>query len=364
MGENQLMQIFPNLQKEEDSKMGVMTVNGVIRKEELGITSPHEHALIDISNQYPGDRTPGSLGWDGKVAKEHYDLLMADPYALRDNLILDDKEMAVAEVDIFAKAGGGTFVDVTLGHIGRDVEFLKRLSDKTGLHVVAATGFYTADAHPERVANMTVEELAEEMIKELTEGIDGTDIKAGIIGEIGTSMELHEDEIKVLKASALAHIKTGAPVMVHLCPWVKHGMQVVDILEEHGVSPESICLCHTDVLLDVEDMRNLLERGVYLEFDNFGKEFTQGSAYGRFPSDEERMEVFYQLIDAGYMNQLLVACDVCLKNLLTVHGGPGYGHMLLKIQDMIREKCPNAEEILRAVLVDNPARYLNNLRLG
>ena len=343
--------------------MGVMTVKGVISKEKLGITVPHEHALIDISNQYPGDRTPGSLGWDGKVSKQHYDLLMADPYALRDNLMLDDQEMAVSEVDIFAKAGGQSFVDVTLGHIGRDIHFLKQLSDETGLHVVAATGFYTADAHPERVAAMTIEELADEMIAELTKGIDGTDIKAGIIGEIGTSMEIHEDEIKVLKASALAHRKTGAPVMVHLCPWVKNGMQVIDILESHGVEPKHICLCHTDVLLDIEDMRNLLKRGVYLEFDNFGKEFTQGSAYGRFPSDEERMEVFYQLIDEGYMKQLLVACDVCLKNLLVAHGGPGYGHILLKIRDMIREKCPNAEDILRVVLVDNPAQYLDNFQL-
>lgn len=343
--------------------MGVMTVKGVIPKEELGVTVPHEHALIDISNQYPGDKTPGSLGWDGKVSKEHYDLLMADPYALRDNLMLNDEELAVSEVDMFAKAGGRTFVDVTLGHIGRDEEFLKRLSDETGLHVVAATGFYTADAHPGRVASMTVEELADEMVAELTEGIDGTGIKAGIIGEIGTSMEIHEDEIKVLKAAALAHVKTGAPVMVHLCPWVKNGMQVIDILEIHGVSPAHICLCHTDVLLDIEDMKNLLKRGIYLEFDNFGKEFTQGSAYGRFPSDEERMEVFYKLIEAGYMNQILVACDVCLKNLLVAHGGPGYGHFLLKIVDMIREKYTNAEEILKAVLMDNPARYLDNPQL-
>lgn len=344
--------------------MGVMTVNGVISKEKLGITVPHEHALIDISNQYPGDRTPGSLGWDGKVSKEHYELLMADPYALRDNLVLDDRELAIAEVDIFAKAGGQSFVDVTPCGIGRDVRFLKRLSDRTGLNVVAACGFYTADAHPERVATMTVEELADEMVVELTEGIDGTDIKAGIIGEIGTSMEMHENEIKVLKAAALAHEKTGAPVMVHLCPWVKHGMQVIDILEGHGVDSQHICLCHTDVLLDIQDMRNLLNRGVYLEFDNFGKEFTQGSAYGRFPSDEERMEVFYQLVDEGYMNQILVACDICLKNLLAAHEGPGYGHILLKIQDMIREKYPNAEEILQAVLVDNSARYLDNPKIS
>lgn len=254
-------------------------------------------------------------------------------------------------------------MDVTLGHIGRDVEFLKRLSDATGMHVVAATGFYTADAHPERVATMTIEELADEMIRELTIGIGETDIKAGIIGEIGTSMEISDDEIKVLKASALAHIKTGAPVMVHLCPWVKNGMRVIDILEKNGVRPAHICVCHTDVLLDVEDMKNILNRGVYLEFDNFGKEFTQGSAYGRFPSDEERMEVFYKLVDAGFLNQILVACDVCLKNLLVAHGGPGYGHFLLKIVDMIREKCANAEEIIQAVLVDNPARYLDNSKL-
>lgn len=343
--------------------MGVMTVKGVIRKEDLGITTPHEHALIDISNQYPGECAPGTLGWDGKVSKEHYDLLMADPYALRDNLILADEDLAVAEVDIFAKAGGGSFVDVTPCGIGRDVEFLKRLSDKTGLHVVAACGFYTADAHPERVASMTIEELADEMVAELTVGIDGTDIKAGIIGELGTSMEIHEDEIKVLEAAALAHQKTGAPVMVHLCPWVKQGLRVIDILESHGVSPEHICICHTDVLLDTEDMKQILDRGVYLEFDNFGKEFTQGSAYGRFPSDEERMEVFYELIEAGYMNQILVSCDICLKNLLAVHGGPGYGHILLKIREEINKKCANAEEILQTVLVDNPARYLDNPQL-
>lgn len=343
--------------------MGIMTVKGVIPKEALGVTTPHEHALIDIRNQYPGECTPGSLGYDGKVAREHYDLLMSDPYALRDNLVLDNREMAVEEVSAFAKAGGNSFVDVTLGSIGRDVNFLKNLSDKTGLNVVAACGYYTADAHPARVAAMSSEELAEEMISELTQGIDGTDIKAGIIGEIGTSHELHDDEIKALKASAIAHVKTGAPVMVHLCPWVQHGMRVVDILTQGGVSPEHICLCHTDVLLNLQDMRNLLDRGVYLEFDNFGKEFTTGSAYGRFPSDEERMEVLYKLIEEGYIKQLLLSCDVCLKNLLTAFDGPGYGHILTKISDMVRSKYPDAEDILRILLADNPARYLDNPKL-
>lgn len=343
--------------------MGVMTVNGVISKEVLGVTTPHEHALIDIRNQYPGDTTPGSLGYDGKVAKEYYDLLMSDPYALRDNLVLEEHETAIAEVGAFAKAGGQTFVDVTLQSIGRDIHFLKKLGAETGLNVVAACGYYTADAHPAWVASKTAEELAEEMVEELTKGIDGTNMKAGIIGEIGTSQTLHPDEIKALEASAMAHVKTGAPVMVHLCPWVQHGRKVVDILTAGGVAPEKICLCHTDILLDEKDMHALLDRGVYLEFDNFGKEFTSGSAYGRFPSDEERMEVLYKLIEEGYIRQILLSCDVCLKNLLTVFDGPGYGHVLTDIAAMIREKYPNAEEILKILLVENPAAYLDNPKL-
>ena len=340
--------------------MGVMTVNGIVDKAALGIVSPHEHALIDISNQYPGDRTPGSLGMDGKVCREYRDMLLADPYALRDNLMLDDPETAVSEVGAFAEAGGRTFVDVTLPGIGRDVRFLKRLADRTGLNVVAACGYYTADAHPAEVAGMSAEELADVMTAELTTGIDGTSIRAGIIGEIGTSQTLFDAEIKVLRAAAMAHCRTGAPVIVHLNPWAQHGVRVIDILEAGGVAPEHICLCHMDILLDLADMRRVLDRGAFLEFDNFGKEFTSGSSYGRFPSDAERMEVLYRLVDAGYLPQLLVACDVCLKNLLTVHGGPGYGHILLDIVKMIRAQRADAGPLLAALLTDNPARYLDN----
>ena len=340
--------------------MGIMTVNGVIAKTELGITSPHEHALIDISNQYPGDRTPGSLGWDGKVSREHYDRLMADPYALRDNLMLDDEETAISEVAKFAAAGGKSFVDVTTPCIGRNVVFLKRLAERTNLNIVAACGFYTADAHPARLAKLSMEEIADELTEELMTGIDGTGIRAGIIGEIGTSQKLYDEEVKVLRAAAAAHRRTGAPVMVHLNPWARHALRVIDILEGCGVSPDRVCLCHLDVLLDADDMRRVLDRGAYLEFDNFGKEFTSGSAYGRFPSDGERMEVLYRLLDAGYAEKLLLACDVCLKNLLTIHGGPGYAHVVTDIAQMIRKDRPDAEKLIQLLLVENPARYLDN----
>ena len=343
--------------------MGIMTVNGVIGKAALGVTTPHEHALIDISNQYPGERSPKNPGWVEKVSRKHYDLLMRDPYALCDNLRLDDRETAIAEVARFAEAGGKTFVDVTTPCIGRDVKFLKRLADETKLNVVAACGFYTADAHQKRVAAMSAEAIADEFVRELVEGIDGTGIRAGIIGEIGTSQTLYDEEIKVLRAAAMAHRRTGAPVMVHLNPWAKHALEVIDILEAGGVAPERICLCHLDVLLDVDDMRAVLKRGVYVEFDNFGKEFTSGSAYGRFPSDAERLEVLYRLVDEVSIANLLASCDVCLKNLLTIHGGPGYAHVIGKMAGVIRERRSDAEALLEALLVANPARYLDNPQL-
>ena len=110
-------------------------------------------------------------------------------------------------------------------------------------------------------------------------------------------------------------------------------------------------------------MKKIMDRGVYLEFDNFGKEYPIPCAYGRFPTDAERMEVFYELIDAGYANNILVSCDICLKKLLVTHEGPGYAHFVTKIADMIREKYENAEEILETVLVKNPAKYLDNPKL-
>ncbi len=340
--------------------MGIMTVNGVIAKESLGIVTPHEHALIDISNQYPGDKTPGSVGYSAKVSPDYYTALMADPYALRDNLILDDHHTATHEVSLFAKSGGKTFVDVTPAGIGRDVNFLKNLSQSTGLNVVAACGFYTYDAHPARLGAMTIEQIADEMIKELTDGIDGTDIKAGIIGEIGTSTEINSEEIKVLKSSAIAHTKTGAPVMVHLSPWAKHGTYVAELLINEGVRADKICLCHTDILLDTDYMKKLMDMGVWIEFDNFGKEFTQGSSYGRFPSDTERVEVLCKLIDDGYAKRLLFSCDICLKNLLKIHGGPGYSYVLDTVADLLRARYKNADEILNTILVHNPAMYLDN----
>ena len=340
-----------------------MTINGVINRSELGITSPHEHALIDIRNQYTGCTDPSSHGWRDKVTSENLDELLVNPYSMRDNLILDDKVMSISEISLAVGAGLRTFVDVTPSGIGRDPLFLRRLSQRTDLNVVMGCGFYTVDTHPPHVRAFSEEVLAAEMICDLTKGIDGTEICAGVIGELGTSEIIHEDEKKVLRAAALAHHATGAPLMIHLCPWGKNGLDVLDIMESVGVEPSRVCMCHTDVPLDLPYMREILRRGTFLEFDNFGKQFHINVPYGKFPSDEERLSSFYQLVDIGYADQILLSCDICLKVLYRRFGGKGYSHILGDIADRIRSQRQDADKLLHKILINNPMQYLDNLKL-
>ena len=343
--------------------MGVMTVKGVIPQTALGITSPHEHAFIDIRNQFAGSKIIGSVDWDGKVNREALTRLMYNPYCMRDNLILDDEAMCIAEMRHATENGLNTFVDATPANLGRDPAVLKRLSEHMGLNIVMGCGYYTFDMHPDFVETLDASALADGLIAELCDGIGETGVRPGIIGELGTSQVIHPHEEKVLLAAATAYHATGTPIMVHLYPWNNNGFKVLEILEKNGVPPERICLCHTDVMLDLPYILELLRRGAYVEFDNFGKEFTSNPAYGVFPTDDERLGVFYQLIDAGYLEKLLVSCDVCLKVLYIAYGGGGYAHVLTKIARKINEQRGDAARILNKVLVENPARYLNNLKL-
>ena len=112
-----------------------------------------------------------------------------DPYAVKDNLVLDDICLAEEELKRFKRAGGNTIVDATLSGIGRDPEALGSISHGTGLNIVMGCGYYTADNHPPTLATKSAADIRDEMIDDLREGVEGTRIRAGVIGEIGTSAE-------------------------------------------------------------------------------------------------------------------------------------------------------------------------------
>ena len=222
------------------------------------------------------------------------------------------------------------------------------------------TGFYVGETHPKELDNMTEEEIGDLMVHELEVGANG--ICAGYIGEIGISEIFDDKERRVLRAAAIAHKKTGAAINVHINPWTTNGLEAADILLNAGVNPERICISHIDVENREDYIFGLLKKGVYVEFDNFGKEYyirreVRNSGYGNFVHDTDRVTLLKKLIDKGYLNQILLTCDLCLKNLLHCYGGWGYDHVLTNIVPMMEDEGITDEQI-KTMLIKNPADWL------
>ena len=343
--------------------MKVKSVCGELSREQLGTVTPHEHVMLDLTAFYqalpvPGIEDPATQ----KVEMWNLGILSRDCYALKDNLLLMDEEVQAEELARFRDAGGDTVVDATLPGIGRDPEALRRISEKTGLNIIMGTGFYVGETHPKELATMTDREVADIMVKELTEGVDGTDICAGYIGEIGISEIFDEKERRVLRAAALAQKATGVAINVHINPWTVGGLEAADILLDAGVAPDRICISHIDVENREDYVLGLLQKGVYVEFDNFGKEYyirreVRNSGYGLFVTDVQRVTFLKKLIDLGYLNRVLLSCDLCLKQLLHTYGGWGYDHVLKNIVPMMEDEGITAQQI-HTLLVENPANWL------
>lgn len=343
--------------------MKVKSVCGELERADLGTVTTHEHVLLDLTAFYqelpvPGIEDPATQ----KVEMWNLGILSRDCYALKDNLLLVDEEEQAEELARFRDAGGDTVVDASLPGIGRDPEALRRISEKTGLNIIMGTGFYVGETHPKELASMSDREVADLMVKELTEGVGDTGICAGYIGEIGISEIFDDKERKVLRAAALAQMDTGVAINVHINPWTTNGLEAADILLNAGVAPDRICISH----IDVEDREDyvwaLLKKGVYVEFDNFGKEYyirreVRNSGYGCFVHDTDRVTFLKKMIDDGYLHQVLLSCDLCLKNLMHKYGGWGYDHVLTNIVPMMEDEGITTEEI-RTLLVENPANWL------
>lgn len=343
----------------------VTTVCEPVSGETLGFVLPHEHLLIDLRNQFtpPSDPTEERRSRE-PVRAEDRALLLCNPYALSDNLLLDDLKLALSELQPVVDAGVRTIVDCTCVGIGRKPSELRALARQTGLHVIAGCGYYTADTHGPDIAGSSETALAEAMLRDLREGMDGTDIRAGVIGELGTSKIIDSGERKVLRAAALAWSEYPVGITIHAYPWRGCGVEAALILLRSGVAPERIVICHPDVEPDETQIRELLRLGVFVEFDNFGKEFTPpvGSGFGggRFITDAERISLFLRLLDAGAEKQLLLSNDVCLKCLLSAHGGGGYVHVMEHILPRLAEAGVRADTI-RTITQDNPRRWLCGL---
>jgi phosphotriesterase-related protein len=348
-----------------------MTVLGPVDPSEIEWTLMHEHIFIDGANVfYPPEEASLKRFEHAQVEISLLSQLRRRPFSLcRDNVVLSDEDVAARELDHFFREGGSALVDCTVAGIGRDPRAVRRIARATGLHIVQGTGAYVELTHPEWVAEETVDELAARFTKELTEGIEDTEICAGIIGEIGTSGvsrgshsrkkvgDFTLAEEKVLRAAGRASAATGASVSVHLDPRGQGAFAVFDILSAEGTSADRIVMCHMDANPDLEYHLAIAERGVYLEYDHFGREYYAQHMRRPYTSDARRIELLCALLAAGYERQILLSQDVCAKIDLRTYGGVGYAHIIGELLPDFR-RSGISERQIDLMLTKNPRRVL------
>ena len=333
----------------------IQTALGEIKESELGVCSSHEHIFIDMRNcvDITGDESPEFYE---KVKMSNLVECFSNPYGILDNALLQGIDDAVEEMLYFKKYGGNTVVDVTLDEIGRDPKALAEVSRRSGVNVILGCGHYYHKAHFPYVKDASVEMLAEEMRRDILVGIADTGIKAGVIGEIGTSAVMSEDEKRVLHAAGIVSRETGKAIHVHTDLYTENGYEIVDILTREGAAPEKICIDHVDVKLRPDYIRDLLKLGVYVEFDDFGKEFFS-TGEKRFAYDLERIELLRTLISEGYGDNILVCNDICLKTMWKKFGGRGYAHILRDVRDMAVKSGIDDKDYCK-IITDNVRNFL------
>ncbi|KAM6412650.1 N-acetyltaurine hydrolase isoform 1-T2 [Pluvialis apricaria] len=339
----------------------VQTVLGPVDPDRLGYTLTHEHLTMNYSSCF----CPPSPGQeplsDGPIEMKNLFWIKQNPYSHKENLLLCQETDAVKEELLhFKAAGGGTIVENTTTGIGRDMNTLKKLAEETGVHIIAGAGFYVDSTHSSQTQAMTVEQLTGIIVDEILNGADGTNIKCGVVGEIGCSWPLTQSEHRVLQATAQAQSQLGCPVIIHPGRNSDAPFQIIRILQEAGADASKTVMSHLDrTIFDTKKLLEFAKLGCYLEYDLFGTEFLHYQFHPDIdmPSDNERIARIRTLIDEGYEDRILMAHDVHTKNRLMKYGGHGYSHILKNIvpKMLIRGISQNKiDKILQA----NPKRWL------
>jgi phosphotriesterase-related protein len=342
------------------------TVMGPIDSVKLGVTLPHEHIFVDARENFffePTDPAEKSLA-HAPVTLENLSWVRAHALSNADCLQSPDEAVLTKELLAYKEAGGDTIVDVSTSPVGGDnPSGLQRLARATGLNIIMGTGYYMGLQYSPEVLALTEAQLCDGLVRDLTVGIGDTGVCAGIIGEIGLTPALREDERRLLRACAAAQHQTGAPLTIHP-PGLDNQLiqEILRILNENGGRPDRTVICHIDIMgLNLDTARRIADAGCYIEFDTFGHlfpPFVLGESVMNFPSESQRITAVKQLIDDGYLEHILLSHDTFLKVLLASYGGFGYAHILRNIVPvMLRQGITETQ--IHAMMIDNPGRLLS-----
>ena len=304
----------------------VMTVLGPVPADELGFTLPHEHVYCTLRH-----------------ADYRYDV--ADQFV--------DEDVMAEEVAAFADLGGATIFDLSVPDNGRSPRRLRVLSERTGVHFVMGCGWYRGNYYlpEERIDRRSADDLAEELIREITDGVGDTGIRPGVIGEIGSEKDwVSAGEERVLRAVARAHKATGLSIgALHAIGPVAPAQ--LTILEEEDADLTRVAVAHCDAYPHLRYLLGLLDRGVYVMFDNCG----QFRGMGRF--EDRILDLIRELIDRGFEDRLMLSHDVCKLGQLRIHGGTGFVYLSETFLPALSARGVT-DEIIRTITHDNPRRWL------
>jgi phosphotriesterase-related protein len=333
----------------------VVTVLGPVKPGELGPVLMHEHFLCDLRSL--PDR--GSDGPDAEITLENAFEANYRPGRHRGNHRLRDRSVAAREAGWFAEAGGGAIVEVTTGGMAPDPEGLAAIARASGVHVVMGAGFYTEPYLDAETLALSAETLADLMVAQVEEGAWGTDIRCGIIGEIGCSWPLADFERRSLQAAARAQLRTGAAVTIHpgRDPQAPH--EILDILAEAGADLSRVVIGHMDrTYFDDGEVVALARRGCVVEYDFFGIETSNyWMGVADLPTDWMRIRCIRRLFEAGLGERVVVSHDICTRSRLRSNGGHGYAHLLRNVVPLMKERGFGDDEIA-TLLVETPRRLL------
>jgi predicted metal-dependent phosphotriesterase family hydrolase len=285
-------------------------------------------------------------------------------------------DVMVREIERLLSRGVSAVVDVSPYGKARQPLVLRELSSRTGLKIIAATGFYKEPACPAFAHQGSAADLARFMVREAEEGVDGTGVKPGII-KVGTSKgEITPTERKILIAAAAAHRETGLPITTHTTLGTM-GREQVELLLENGVEPGRIVVGHCDLNREPAYHLEILKTGATVAFDTIGKETFQyrrhrEAGYQRYAylieeyhvSDDDRLKVLIELLRQGFGSQIVLSSDIlwseCPANASTI-GAWGYTYLWEKFIPRLLD-AGISQQTIDTMTISNPTAILAGVR--
>lgn len=286
-----------------------------------GYTLMHEHMTIDLSGQ--------KHNLDCKV---------------------DCIDEITKEMKKLYSKGVRNIVEVTNRGMGRNVKNIVKISKESGINFICSTGFYKEPFLPDYVYEMDKEEIAELLINDIEIGIDGTGIKAQLLGEIGTSKDhMTKEEEKIFESVVIAHKKTGVPISTHTTLGT-NALGQIEFFEKNNVDLTKVNIGHVDLSGDIQYIIEILSKGVYISFDTIGK--------NNYLLDSKRVEMLKILQDMNLLNKVFLSQDISRKSNMEFMGGIGYSYIFDSFIPMLKEKGIT-DESLDLMLHKNPMNFFN-----